>query len=420
MNSPAPHRFFYGWRVVGAVLVGQSFAVGLTTYIFGLFQVPLAEEFGVSRSVLSLALIGQMLLVAICSPFVGRALDQHPIRLIMVAGAIAMGSSYIAIGLTPWLPAIGLLFMVGTAAGMLGMGPLTAAKLVAAWFNRMRGRALGISAIGTSLGGAVAPPLIAAAIVAWGWRGAIMAAGATMLVVMLPIIWRIIHNRPEALGLHPDGAAEPPPPAAIPDGGWTFLRLARDRNFWVIGLSLGLLMGMVGSIIPNMPPIAAEFGVSTQRAALLISLLSLAGIAGKVGFGAIADLVDKRLLLWVTVVMLGSFLLLMMQSPGFVGLAFGGVVLGFSLGGLLPLWGALLADCYGSENFGQVMGLQSPLLMPPSFAGILFVPWCFDSTGSYQLAFTVYIKLSIAVAVLLLLLRLPRQQSEVSEPMAQS
>ncbi len=86
-------------------------------------------------------------------------------------------------------------------------------------------------------------------------------------------------------------------------------------------------------------------------------------------------------------------------------------VFGFALGGLLPLWGALIGECYGSESFGQVMGLQSPLLLPPNILGALFVAWCFDSMSSYDLACNTYLKISAVVVVLVLLLRLPHRHS---------
>ncbi len=409
MNSHASAHFFYGWRIVATVMLTQSFAVGLTSYVFGLFQEPLIVEFGVSRSTLSLGLIGQMFITAAVAPFIGRVLDRNPIRIVMVLGAASMGLSYIVMGLLSWLPAIGLLFVLGSAAGMLGLGPVPASKLVSAWFARMRGRAFGLSAVGTSIGGFIAPPLIAAAIIAWGWRGALIASGIVLLVVVPPTIWWVIHNQPSDIGLHEDGADEPPPPTGLPPGGWTFARLAHDSNFWVIGLAIGTMMAMAGSTIPNLVPIVSEFGVGAQRGALLISILSLCGIAGKLVFGTVSDRIDKRLLMWAAIAMLAIFLLILMRAPGFAGLVVGAMIFGAALGGLLPLWGALLAECYGSESLGQVMGLQSVVLMPPNLIGIFFVPWCYDSTGSYQLAFQSYLYLSAAVAVLLLFLRLPSQ-----------
>lgn len=406
---------FHGWWIVATVFLGQGVATGLTTYSFGLFQVPLAEEFGVSRSIVSLGMTGHMLLGALLSPLVGRELDRRPIRSIMLAAGACMALAYWAMSAAPSLWLLGALFVTGSAIGMAGIGPLPASKLVATWFFRGRGRALGVSAVGTSAGGLVAPPLLAAAIASWGWRGALAASGLAIAVVALPPIALAIRNRPADLGLHPDGAAAPPPaPPAPPEGGWSFARLARDRNFWVITAVMGTIFGVVSSLIMNLPPIAAELGIDAARAAGLISFLSVAGIAGKLLFGAIADRVDKRVLLWLGMAMLAGFLLITLSGPGFALLAVGGGVMGFALGGALPLWGALIGDCYGSESFGAVMGWMAPLMLPFNIAGIQFLPWCYDTLGSYTPALRVYLGALAVAAALLLLLRLRAAQTSAA------
>ncbi len=409
-------RVFYGWRVVGTVFTTQAIGAGLSTYSFGLFQVPVSEEFGVSRSTVQSAMAATMLVGAFFGPWIGRMLDRRPNRSVMLAAGLVLSLCFLSIGVAPSLPLIGLLFVLGAAVGMNGLGPLAASKLVATWFHRARGRALGISSVGTSAGGLVAPPLLALAIAAWGWRGAAVAGGIAVAAIALPLVAWTIRDRPADLGLHPDGDAEPPP--APPDGSashWPIGELLRNRNYWIITLVIGTIFACVNGLITNLPPLAAELGAPAEQAALLISLMALFGVIGKLGFGAFADRVDKRLLMWTGMATLASFLVITLSSPSPLLLTAGCCALGVALGGALPLWGALIADCFGSQSFGEVMGWMNPCMMPLNLVGTMLLPWCYDTFGAYDPAIQGCLVALGLAAVLLAFLRVPQSADQGSE-----
>lgn len=407
-NPPAAAKTggtFYGWRIVSAVFVTQAISSGLAMYSFGLFQLPISEEFGVSRSVVSLGMTGSMLMGAVLGPIFGRLLDQGSVRRLMLASGAVMSACYLAIAFVPSIALLGVFFVIGTASGQMGLGPLSASKLVATWFSRLRGRALGISAVGTSAGGLLAPPLLAAAILAWGWRGAAISAAIALIAIALPVTALFIRERPSDMGLHPDGASESPTAAGIgAAANWPFSRLVRDRNFWVITIVIGCIFGVVTGIITNLPALVQEVGVEAAQAAFLLSLLSLSGIFGKLFFGSVADRVNKRLLVWAGMSMLIAFLLVMLSGPDFTALMIGVVAMGFALGGALPLWGALIGDCFGPEAFGSVMGWMGPAMLPFTLSGVQLLPWCFDSFGSYTPALQAcLVAIGLASALLLFL-----------------
>ena len=425
-HAPAPHtstpmktdthpvaaaRTFHGWWILSSVFVTQAVTAGLTTYSFGLYQLPVAEEFGVSRSTVAWGLSGIMLMGAVVAPLMGRALDRRSNRALRLGAGAFMASCLLAMTVAPRLWLIGLLFVFGSSVGMAGLGPQAAGKLAATWFSRLRGRALGISSVGTSAGGLAVPPLVAAAIAAWGWRGAAVVGAVLLGVVALPTVALSIRNRPADLGLYPDGDAQPPPaPPGGAAGGWAFGRLARERNFWVIALVIGTIFGTVSGIISNLPPLVAEFGVESQQAAALLSLLSLAGIAGKLCFGAVADRLDKRLLVWSGMSMLVGFLMIASSDPSLTVLVAATGAMGFALGGALPLWGALIGDCFGPEAFGEVMGWMGPVMLPFNIVGIQLLPWCYEHFGSYVPGLRICIGAILGAALLLLLLRLPERR----------
>ena len=123
LNAARPTGTFYGWWIVSAVFVAQAISSGLATYSFGLFQLPIAEEFGVSRSVVSFGMLGSMLLAAILGPIMGRALDRGSVRRLMLLAGAVMAGCYLALAYVGSIALLGLFFVVGTAAGQMGLGP---------------------------------------------------------------------------------------------------------------------------------------------------------------------------------------------------------------------------------------------------------------------------------------------------------
>jgi predicted MFS family arabinose efflux permease len=402
---------FHGWKILATVFLTQGLATAFTTYGFGFFSLPVGAEFGVSRSTVTLGMTAHMFVVALFSPWLGRQLDTRPTRAVMLAGALCLSASLGIIAVSNSLLLTGIAYSVGISIAMACIGPLAAGKLISSWFFRQRGRALGISAIGTSVAGFVAPPLLQLAIDTWGWRGAAAAAGIVSALLALPVIALFIHSRPADLGLFPDGADADPPP---PPGGvvsWKLGSLARDRNFWVITLAAGSIMATVGALVPNLTPYLDTIGIEPQRAALLFPVLSTGGIIGKLTFAAVGDRFDTRLLLVLTHSLIASFLLILMAQPGYAALAAGGFIVGLALGGVLPLWSAILAETYGSESFGQAMGAMAPAMLPLNMLFMQLLPWSWDTYETYTPAFQACLATLLLAALSTSLLRRPRAES---------
>lgn len=411
MGSASERPIFYGWWIVAAALMIQGFSIGLTQYAFPLFLKPVAEDFGTSRSSVAAGYSGLAIAMAALGPFLGHALDRRSIRAIVGTGVFAMAAGFALIAAAPHLWLAGILFAAVVGPGAMAAGPISASKLVANWFLRRRGLALGISATGTSLGGFLSPPLLTLAIERVGWRGATLAMAIALALIALPIVIFAVVGRPEERGLAPDG--DPPTPtgahgATAAAAERTFGELLRDRNFLAITLAIGSSFAILGGLLTNLHAYATDLGISAERASLLISTFSAFGIAGKLGFGALADRRDKRSLVWIAMAVLAAFLAVLQARPSFGWLAVGTAIGGVATGGFLPLWGALIADCFGREAFGRVMGLMGPLMLPLNVTALQLAPWSYDVTGSYELAWLLFLGWLALAAGALGLVRLPR------------
>jgi MFS family permease len=114
--------------------------------------------------------------------------------------------------------------------------------------------------------------------------------------------------------------------------------------------------------------------------------------------------------------MLAVFLGVLLARPGFAWLVLGSALAGFALGGFLPLWGALIGDCFGRESFGRVMGTMGPLMLPLNIGALQLAPWSFDATGSYDLALRGFLAWVAAAAAALTLVRPPARGQVVLQP----
>ena len=153
--------YYYGWNIIGVGLIFQSIVCGLTFYCFTFWVVPWMDEFQISRGLIMSGYTGMAFVIGGIMPFAGRAIDTASIRALICMGTLsfAVGLALVSVASAPWhiFVSYALLIMPGVAFA----GTLPAQTLAVKWFRRRRGAAIGIVAIGTSLGGVITPPLVA-------------------------------------------------------------------------------------------------------------------------------------------------------------------------------------------------------------------------------------------------------------------
>ena len=414
---------FHGWRIVAVAFFVDFIAVGFFFYSYGVFFKALAVEFGGARLGVAVGLTLVNVVGGLLAPLVGEALDRFPIRRVIAAGTIAMSTGFalLAVVREQWQFYLVLATLIGF--GSTAMGGLATAKLVANWFERRRGTALGVATMGISLSGVVMPLASAQLIDAVGWRGGFAVFAAFTLLLVLPVVLRFVVSAPEDLGQAPDGRA--PLPAGSPVPASTALpprELLRARNFWVLSLAIGLLFCVMSATLTQMVLRVMDLGYTVVEAAPVLSAGALAGVLGKVLFGWIVDRLDARLALLCAIASQFVGQGVMLWADGFAAFALGATVFGFGMGGIVPLHGAIAGLAFGRENFGRVMGLMRPAMMPLQVSGLPFSAWVFDTTGSYVPAFVLFMALYLLAALCTLQLRLPSSEavrslaSEASTP----
>jgi MFS family permease len=389
-------RHYYGWNVVALTLVFQAVSIGILVYSFALFVVPWLEEFASPRRDIMLCIVALQLGTGVLSPFAGRALDRFSPRFVIILGAIFLSTGLVLVSQVNALWQLILLFATVLPAGMSLSGPLAAQSLVTKWFIKRRGLAIGLSAMGTSIGGFAFPLLNNYLIANLGWRQAVIILAIITISLICPLTWWILRREPPV-----NSQAQPTAtPGDLPSEyrQWTTKEILKSPLFWVPAIAFIPMNAAFGGVQFNLGAYMQDLNYEPGQAAILISLISVSMITGKLFFGSLSDNVDHRRLYWVAVFCLGLSLVMFQGNPTLLQIRIGAFLLGFATGGILPLTGIIISSRFGVASFGRVMGLVSLFLMVGAF-GPLLAGWIYDVAGSYDIAFSVLLVLLIPAAL---------------------
>jgi MFS family permease len=156
LSSPLNYR----WSIVALTLVNQALALGIMIYSFALFVVPWLDHFEVARSQVMVAILAFQVVTGLLSPMLGRLMDQFFMRRMVITGAVSMGLGLALLSQATQFWQIILVYSTLLPVGMLLCGTLASQTMVSKWFTGNRGLAIGLSAMGTSIGGLIIPMMV--------------------------------------------------------------------------------------------------------------------------------------------------------------------------------------------------------------------------------------------------------------------
>ncbi len=390
--------WFYGWNIVAIGMAWQAMTFGIALYCFT-FWIPLwMAEFNVGRGDVLALFFAIQISMGLLAPFSGRAMDTMSIRLLVCVGLVGFASALAFSALATSLMGVAIAFCTLGILGPLLAGPLAAQTLITRWFVERRGLALGISTVGTSIGGLLLPPLVTSLQAAVGWRDTNFVMAAFLVLVLTPLVLVLVREPKAAVGATNEQEATP----ALPSLSTS--QILRHRVFWGVCLAFVPLSLALGAVQQNIAPLSADAGIDAVQASLLVSIMAFVMIGAKLVFGALADTTDHRWLFLGSIVSAGAALVLL-QLPGldFAALVVVSACLGVAGGGLLPLLGSVISGRLGTASFGRVMGLLGPFTILAA-AGPWFAGEVRDATNSYADAwFYLCFVLPVSAAALILL-----------------
>ena len=400
-SSPAvarSTRVHYGWVILAASFATLGVMYG-TTFAFPVFFVALVQEFGWSRASTASIFSLNMMVAGLSAPLAGHLVDRYGPRRVLPWGAVLLGSGLLLSAATGSLWHLWIAFGLVDALGGGILGPVAHTALLSNWFIRSRGSAIGIAFAGMGAGLFVFSPLAQAAMDRVGWRGAFLVLGVLALALLLPLTVLCQRDRPEELGLGPDGEWEPLPPSTTPAGraagaaeGPSLTMALRSTGFWGFVSCYFFTPVSMMSVTTHQVAHVVDLGFEKTTAVSVLGTVGLLSSVGRVMFAILSDRIGRvwTALLSYACSALGILVLMLLTPAAGVGwLYLFALFFGIAFGARGPIVSAMTADAYRGRHYGTIFGL----IHLSNGLGAAVGPWLggalYDATGSYRLAFGV-------------------------------
>ena len=427
MTSLARLPFFYGWIVIAVAFVTLAIGVNART-AFSLLFPPLLADFGWDRGVTAAAFSIGFMASTIYAPFSGMLMDRFGPRYVVSFGVllVSAGMATATRIQQPWHLYLSLGVLV--VGGSFLMSYFGHSLFLPNWFVRRRGLAIGIAFSGVGVGSIVILPWLQHIIDQLGWRQACWIMAILLCVVLIPLNVLLQRQRPQDIGLEPDGDATPSATGHAeetrsnvvdPDWvatEWTLGLAMRTARFWWI--FVGFFGGLFAwyAVQVHQTTYLIEIGFDSDRAAYALGLVGLTGIVGQIALGHLSDRVGRE---WAwTASGLGyvvcyASLLLLPQYPTAITLYLVVGSQGFLGYGLTSVVGAIPAELFQGKHYGTIFGTLSI----GAGLGAAGAPWItgvmYDRFGSYAPAWWLALGVSV-VSILCIWFAAPRRVRAVA------
>jgi len=393
------------YKVIATGFLSLFSVVGIMIYGLPFFYDFWFDEFGWSRFTIT---SGNAVGKVIVGPLFGLTagwfiIERFGPRKLMLTGVTMVGLGVMGLGLMEnlWQFYVCYFFI---ALGYICGGPLPNQVLISRWFNKARGKAMGIIYLGIGVGGMLVPHIARWLNQEGGWRNALVVLGCIIIAVALPMAWFVQEN--------PDVAAQGP---KAPETKVPLKEILRNKSFYLLLIGSMCSIGAVAGVNQNFKLFLKQDMDYTQaQAANIMSLILAASIIGRLLMGWLADKFAKKHVMLLIYALVSLSILLLYSNHTPTAIYVFAILFGIGLGGDYMIIPLMAAELFGVKAIGRVMGLVITMdgmaeALGPMWAGALR-----DRTDSYATSFTALIVLSVIGCIAVALL--PRKQAEtVSE-----
>lgn len=381
------------WWIVVASAVAMIFSSGsIQLFSASLFIKPITADLGFGRGTLSTAFGIHFILSAIATPFFGRLIDRYGVRPMMLPAITLFALATAALALMP--ASVAVLFAMFAVVGTVSVAqtPTPYSKVVSWWFDRQRGLALAVTLAGVGLGTMIVPQVAAFLMTHFNWRVGYFGLGCAVLIFALI---------PNALIIRePPGVERANLAGVVPDvPGLSFAEARVDWRYWALSLAFYLASTVINGSLVHVVPMLTDRGIPLSTATAALSATGAALIVGRICSGW---LIDRVFAPYVAMVVLAIPM-------------FGIAVLGFGLGGISPVVGAvclgmgigaeidimafLVGRYFGLRQYGTLYGTMFAIAILGNATGSNLLGWSFQVFGSYTPALILFLGLLVVTGL---------------------
>ncbi len=389
------HYFTFVRRNIRPLAFGALHAFYSTpgqTFCIGLFVAAFSADLGISVSTIGALYLAGTLSAAVTLLFVGHLIDR--IRLIHFSAAVIVGLA-VACFVTAAAAGPFTLFLAFYLLRLTGQSLMVhvEATATARTFDRERGRALGITALGIPLAEVVFPPAVVAGIAVIGWRPTYALIGAIALLVLLPLTQWLLH-----------GVTRSPRLAVIGTSAWSQLRaglfvLARSRYVWAVLPAAGILPFCGTAIMFHVTTIAGDRG---WPVALIGASFPVAAVANVIGLFVSGQVIDrlsarKTFLVQTLPFLAGMVVLAAVDQPWALLVAFAGF--GASSGLSKTTLTAVWAELFGTSVLGTIRSAVTMYMVVASALAPFVFGTALDAGWSVSGVLAAFVAVSVVLII---------------------
>ncbi|MEN6454933.1 MAG: MFS transporter [Prolixibacteraceae bacterium] len=367
--------------------------VGFAYYGVPFFYDFMVRDFGFSRAeVTSGNAVGKLLVAPLFGFLAGWLIDKYGPRRLMMLGAVLMGVALMGLSHSESLWMF-YMFYVLNALGYVFGGPLPCQVLISRWFDRNRGKAMGIAYLGIGLGGAIVPVLATNLEGHLGWKYALMVLGTLVIVIAFPMSYFIKDpsrkKDQKKVAVRPDAPTIP-----ISD-------ILKNPNFYLLAFGSMCAIGVVGGMGQHLKLYLRDLEFTQAQAANIMSIVLLSSLIGRVAMGWLSDLINRKYVM-ILIYLIVATAILLLFLPTFPGKIYVfAVIFGIGLGGDYMIIPLMAGDLFGVRALGRTMGI---ILVAdgvaesvfPVLVGLLYN----EEAKSYSVGFGVLICVALAGVVI--------------------
>lgn len=373
--------------------VGMYFSIGIVLiYGFSVFIVPITADTQWDRTVVAAVVAPIAIVNGLMSPVVGALTDRFGPRRVLVVSSVSMAIGLVGVGIAPnSLETFIVAVVVASLMGAAQTGvPYT--YMIVGWFSSRRGLALGAMLAFVGLGIATVPPFLAFLISVWGWRFAFVAAGLVSMAATLPVALFVVRDPPARREVVGSGGE-----------GHTVRQAVETASFWLMlaAFFFNYFAAAAGSI--SLPVVLADRGADPANAAFVMSLVGLAFIAMRLGYGALLDRLPPVPLTSLAFLSPAVGHLILLSSEGLIPVYVSAVFFGLATGAEGDAIGYLLAKRFGMRSFGKLFGINYMALTFGAGLGPASLHIMAAEGTHYLEAFTIFAGIAAIAPVLLIL-----------------
>lgn len=370
------------WVILFVMMFLYSGTVGIVLNCIGVLFSAILEDLGFRAGDLSLFHTIRLLSSSVAMTFTVKCFFKYNTRVVwtILAALFCGGISLMGFFTELWQWYISAVLVgVGTSCIMV-VGPMVLNN----WFRKNNGLAIGLTAAAAGMTGAVFSPVLSQLITLFGWRLAAVIMGLVSFLLVVPVAVFLLIPSPEKVGLAPYGAQE----SRNANRGRYKPTTAPDKFIFVLCLVSLLFAANMVNFVTQMPTFAFSIGYALEVGAILTSCCMVGNLIGKLIFGIIVDHIGVYTAdrIYVAIIFVALLDFLFLGSNQMV-LYLAAVLLGACYAVSNVSISLVFLDLYGKDAYGQhlshaqaISGIISALLASA-------IPYLYDITGSFDLAF---------------------------------